>query len=105
MSERPIKMAVADERPAPSWWTQRRAGQVVPCELLAEEGWTVRAFVATGTRPGPTLTILAGIHGDEYEGPLAIAELLASLPLDELAGTVLAVPVSNPPAFAAGMRE
>jgi predicted deacylase len=97
--------AVAHERPEPSWWPRRRAGEIVPCELLAEEGWVVRAYVATGARPGPVLTILAGIHGDEYEGPLAIAELLATLPLGELAGTVLAVPVSNPPAFAAGTRE
>jgi predicted deacylase len=96
---------VAHTRPEPSWWSQRRPGEMVPVELLVDEGWVVRAFVAAGTRPGPTLTILAGIHGDEYEGPLAIAEQLAALPLGELAGTVLAVPVANPPAFAAGTRE
>ena len=100
-----LGMAAANEHPEPSWWSQRRPGEIVSCDLLVEDGWTVRAFVATGTRPGPTLTILAGIHGDEYEGPLAIAELLVMLPLGELAGTILAVPVSNPPAFAAGTRE
>ena len=50
------------------------------------------------------LAVLAGVHGDEYEGPVAIADLLAALDPAALAGTLIALPVANPPAFAAGTR-
>jgi hypothetical protein len=53
---------------------------------------------------GKNAVIIAGIHGDEYEGPAAIAEFVASLDSARLSGSLTAVPVANPPAFAAGTR-
>jgi predicted deacylase len=44
------------------------------------------------------------VHGDEYEGPAAVFSLAQFLSPDRLQGTVLAVPVANPAAFAAGTR-
>lgn len=96
----------AGERRAPSaasWWDQRRPGEVTPIHLTEPEG-TLDLFVAAGARPGPTLAVLGGVHGDEYEGPLAIADLLSTLEPRDLAGTLIAAPVANPPAFAAGSR-
>jgi predicted deacylase len=61
-------------------------------------------MVAPGLKPGPHVVITAGIHGDEYEGPRALVEVLRALDLQTLAGTVVGVPVANPPAFAAGTR-
>ena len=88
----------------PSWRHARRAGEIVPLTLGAG-GAAVDLYVAGGARPGPTLAVVAGVHGDEYEGPMAVARVLAALPVDHLAGTLLAVPVANPPAFAAGTRS
>src|SRR4051794_37580115 len=92
-------------RSEPSWWEQRQPGQVVRVSLADSGGeWELVLFVATGRRPGPTLAVLAGVHGDEYEGPVAIADLLAEIDPAEIAGTLIALPVANPPAFAAGSR-
>lgn len=88
-----------------SWWGKRRAGQIARLPLPDAGGaWELDLYVASGTRPGPTLAVLAGVHGDEYEGPVAIADLLAALDPAALAGTLIAIPVANPPAFGAGTR-
>lgn len=53
---------------------------------------------------GRVLAVLAGVHGDEPEGPLAAADLLARLADAPLRGAVRVVTVGNPEAFAAGQR-
>mgnify|MGYP001411012476 CR=1 FL=1 len=65
----------------------------------------VPALVARGRRPGPTLLATAAVHGDEYEGVIAIQELFDELDVEAMAGTFLGVPVLNGPAFAAATRE
>lgn len=93
------------DHPRPTWWEARRAGQIVQLALTDAGGeWGLTLYVASGTRPGPTLAVLAGIHGDEYEGPVAISDLLAALDPTDLAGTLIALPIANPPAFGAGTR-
>ncbi|MBV9223580.1 MAG: succinylglutamate desuccinylase/aspartoacylase family protein [Acidobacteriaceae bacterium] len=61
-------------------------------------------FCARGSRDGKTVVITAGVHGDEYEGPAAVMELARQLTKANLFGTVVAIPVLNPPAFIAGTR-
>ncbi|MCC7495616.1 MAG: succinylglutamate desuccinylase/aspartoacylase family protein [Fimbriimonadaceae bacterium] len=53
---------------------------------------------------GPVALLLAAVHGDEYEGPTALAALAAELEPGELQGTLVAVPVLNEPAFYATRR-
>jgi predicted deacylase len=65
---------------------------------------SVDIFVCAGHGPGPTVVVTAGVHGDEYEGPLAIARLAESLSAQDVHGTVYLVPLANPLAFAAGTR-
>lgn len=60
--------------------------------------------VIRGVQPGKTLVVLAGVHGDEYDGIEAIRELRQALDPAEMSGTVIAVPVANPPAFATHTR-
>jgi predicted deacylase len=86
-----------------SWWNARHAGATISITLTHRE-ISVPAYVARGTRKGPTLTVLGAVHGDEYEGPVAIADFLAALPVRAMAGTLLAVPVVNGPAYTAGRR-
>ena len=43
--------------------------------LPGGEGLRLPLLAAVGAEPGPTVVVLAGIHGDEYEGPIAISTL------------------------------
>ena len=64
----------------------------------------IPVIVYNGAEPGPRLWINAGTHGDEPEGALAIFLLLQQIKIEELRGTVVAVPMLNPAGFVAGMR-
>ncbi|MBI3942431.1 MAG: succinylglutamate desuccinylase/aspartoacylase family protein [Chloroflexi bacterium] len=59
----------------------------------------------TGQENGPTLTVLAGVHGDEYEGIQAIYQVFGQLEPANLRGTLLMVPVVNLPAYMAATRS
>lgn len=61
-------------------------------------------LVARGARDGAALAITANIHGDEYEGVAATFEFFNELDPAEMTGSVIAIPVANPPAFAAVTR-
>jgi predicted deacylase len=47
---------------------------------------------------GPSILFTGGIHGDEYEGPIAISRLAHSLDAGELQGRVILIPAVNIPA-------
>jgi len=53
---------------------------------------------------GPCALITGGNHGDEYEGPLAVADIAPSLRPEQVTGTVILIPAMNHPAFLAGTR-
>lgn len=53
---------------------------------------------------GPTALLTGGNHGDEYEGPIALAKLAQRLRAEEVRGRVIIVPFMNTPAFLAGRR-
>ncbi|PCJ10622.1 MAG: N-alpha-acetyl diaminobutyric acid deacetylase DoeB [Rhodobacteraceae bacterium] len=53
---------------------------------------------------GPTALLTGANHGDEYEGPLALVELAATIQASDITGRVIIVPFMNMPAFAAGTR-
>lgn len=57
-----------------------------------------------GEAPGPTGLFTGGIHGDEYEGPLALMRLAETLAAMPLRGRLLIVPFANGPALNAGRR-
>ncbi|SRR5579883_941412 len=70
------------------------------------DGYTLGlpVIVISGRRSRPRILVVAGVHGDEYEGMCAIYRLAGTLDPSQLEGTVALVPVANPPAFAAGTR-
>ena len=75
-----------------------RVTRRVPVGELAD-GSPIELPVMTigGTRPGPTLYIQAGIHGDEMTGIEICRQAIATLKPDQIKGTVVAVPVANVP--------
>lgn len=55
--------------------------------------------VVTGVQQGPTLLILAGVHGSEYAPILASQRFGIALNPNELSGTVIIVHMANLPAY------
>ena len=60
------------------------------------------AVIANGT--GPTVIIEGGNHGDEYEGPITIGELIRELDPGEVQGRLILMPANNVHAVMAGRR-
>jgi len=54
--------------------------------------------------PGPTALLVAGNHGDEYEGLIALHDLALWLEPAQVAGRVIILPQMNTPAVRAGTR-
>jgi predicted deacylase len=70
--------------------------------LELADGTVIRlpVMIATGAKPGPKLFVDGAIHGWEIVGTEVIRRVLREqLNLADLKGTVIAVPVANPPAF------
>jgi predicted deacylase len=61
--------------------------------------------VLMGAKAGPRILLIAGVHGDEYEGVAALHDVVGDLDPQMLAGCVIVVPVANPQAFHAGTRR
>ncbi len=75
-------------------------------DRLADGSWlTIPVKVAVGTRRRPRCVAIAGVHGDETEGMLALLDFWQTCDPADLDGTVVLVPVANPPAFAAHQRR
>ncbi len=78
---------------------------------LGLSGWAegfrieVPFFVIVGKKRRPQGLLIAGVHGDEYEGVAALQDLAKEIRPEELAGTLVIVPVANPQAFFAGTRR
>ncbi len=53
---------------------------------------------------GPTVLLTGANHGDEYEGPIALFDLAATIRAEEVTGRIIIVPAMNYPAFMAGTR-
>lgn len=71
----------------------RQTSAFVPVEVL------------TGKHHHPCLALVAGVHGDEYDGMLALQEITRELDPSQLEGSLIIIPVANPFAFAAAQRR
>lgn len=60
--------------------------------------------VINGRRPGPCLFVCAAIHGDELNGVDVIRRLLSYKQLNQLRGTLIAIPVVNVHGFLSQSR-
>lgn len=52
-----------------------------------------------GTRPGRALAITATVHGGEYVGYAGALQFIDALDPEQLSGSILLLPLVNPPAF------
>src|SRR6516164_35237 len=73
---------------------------------LADDSWlSVPVKVFVGSCHRPRLAAIAGVHGDEPDGMLALLDFGAQCDPASLRGSVVLVPVANPSAFAAHQRR
>jgi N-alpha-acetyl-L-2,4-diaminobutyrate deacetylase len=71
-----------------------------------DDAWGVTrlpiAVISNGS--GPTVILEGGNHGDEYEGPIAICELIRELEPRDINGRLILMPANNVHAVLAGRR-
>ena len=67
-------------------------------------GWIPIPMTSIKNGEGPTLVIMAGNHGDEYEGQIAISNLALTLEPGDILGRLILLPMVNAPAGEAGSR-
>jgi predicted deacylase len=67
-------------------------------------GWIPIPIVSIKNGPGKTMLLMAGVHGDEYEGQVALSNLARQLTADDIEGQLIILPMANYPAAKAGNR-
>jgi predicted deacylase len=67
-------------------------------------GWLPLPVVCITNGDGPTVLVMAGTHGDEYEGKVTITRLAQSLEVGDIQGRLILLPMANYPAAKAGLR-
>jgi N-alpha-acetyl-L-2,4-diaminobutyrate deacetylase len=90
----------------PSLTGKQHGHLVLPCTNCDGVPTHLRVPVCSirGNEPGPTITLIAGIHGDEYEGSLALQQLTRDLAVDSVHGCLIVVPCVNEPGLRVGRR-
>ena len=71
-----------------------------------DDAWGVIPFPAASIKngAGPVVVVSGAVHGDEYEGPIVIAELMRRIQPDDVHGQLILLPLFNAPALRAGRR-
>jgi predicted deacylase len=67
-------------------------------------GWLPMPIASIRNGAGPTILIMAGNHGDEYEGQIIVSRLIREIDPSQVSGQILLLPMANYPAAAAGTR-
>ena len=67
-------------------------------------GWIPVPITVAANGTGPSVLLVAGNHGDEYEGQIALMKLVRSLDPGKLRGRLIVLTAANYPAVMAGRR-
>ncbi|MDO4616588.1 MAG: succinylglutamate desuccinylase/aspartoacylase family protein [Lachnospiraceae bacterium] len=70
-----------------------------------EENGSLDVILYTGSHPGKTLLISAGMHGNEYIGIEALARIVRYLDPKKMHGNVMILPLINPRGFYKGSKQ
>jgi len=60
---------------------------------------SIPVVVMNGTKPGPVLALVSGLHGTEYASIIALEQVIARLDPRTLSGAVIVLPLVNIPSF------
>lgn len=100
MSASPIRSGVDFARPG------KHLGHLYIPYSYNLAGWAnlMVPVAVVGQGKGPTALVMAGNHGDEYPGQVAILRLIRELQPEQVPGRVILVPALTVPASKAGTR-
>ncbi|MBC7464104.1 MAG: succinylglutamate desuccinylase/aspartoacylase family protein [Actinobacteria bacterium] len=86
--------------------TGKQTGYLRIGDSTNNSGWTTFQvpIVMITNGSGPTVLVLAGNHGDEYEGQIAASSLSRELQPEEVTGRVIIIPCLSQEASRAGTR-
>lgn len=73
-------------------------------ESFAGMSLTTPVQVVHGMQSGPSICLVAGIHGDEVVGIEVVRRVVGSLAPQGMRGTVIAIPIANPLGFRRSSR-
>lgn len=65
----------------------------------AENATFIPLTIVNGKKDGPTLVLVAGIHGSEYSPIIALQNLMPKIDPNDISGAVIAVHVASMPAY------
>ena len=94
----------------PAWGALELLGETIPpgearsIQLDVHDGFRVVVEALRGTGPGPTLCVVAGIHGDELNGVAIARRVVDESDPARLLGTLVVVPIVNAHGFLNGSR-
>jgi uncharacterized protein len=108
-------LATANGSSATSWGALKALGvdiqpgtkqrlNSMPLDDFVGMRMAVPVWIARGQRPGKTLAVTAGIHGDELNGVEIARRIFVETDPKELSGTLVVLPVLNRHGFLAGSR-
>lgn len=100
MSLSPVRATIDLDGPG------RRVGHLLVPESRNDGAWSMLPvpIAAVGRGDGPVALVLGGNHGDEYEGQVAILDLIASVGEEDVPGRLLLMPCLSLAASRGGTR-
>lgn len=94
-------LAILDSNVAPGT-AQRLSWSAT--ELFEGVPVSTPVLVVNGKRPGPTICLMAAVHGDELNGIEMVRRVMHDIEPDKLSGAVIGVPIVNVQGFRRGSR-
>ncbi|OLL31571.1 deacylase [Burkholderia sp. SRS-W-2-2016] len=67
-------------------------------------GWLPIPIASIRNGAGPVVLVMAGNHGDEYEGQILVSQLIREIDPATVSGQLILLPMANAPAAEAGLR-
>ena len=67
-------------------------------------GWLPMPAASIRHGQGPVVLLMAGNHGDEYEGQVLLSKIIRTLQPEDITGQLIILPMANFPAALAGRR-
>lgn len=93
LQEKPFTVGTATASPG------HKASGVIEIPAGSDAALNIPVVVVRGTKPGPTLAIVAGLHGTEYASIIAVEHLIETVDPATVSGTLILVPLVNVNSF------
>jgi predicted deacylase len=97
MAEAETLIRAVDQPPTPNPGQKQRG--ILTFSHPTLRGWEWPFVVARGLQDGPTVALLSGVHAGEYPPIVANIRFMHDLDPASLRGTIVSIPLVDPPAF------